>query len=449
MPLPECIEIVPLSEAPVAEIAVPGSKSVTNRALALAALADGTVELKGALWSDDTQAMVEALRRLGFSVKVETDPAEEANRSITVEGRGGAIPRGGDASTPLDLDVGNAGTAARFLAALVCLGRGLYRLDGTPRMRERPQGGLFQALRRLGYTVESANDRLPAVIHGSGPRPGRCHVEIADSSQFASALILASGHGGWQIDVSESGDIDEQPYVAMTRRLVGQFPSRGGVWNVEPDASSGSYFWAAGWLLSGGVKAAENHRLPVRVRDWPVSGWQVDARFPGYLPLPSRVSREGDLGDSIMTAMTVAADSEAGSANGAAAREILFTDLRRLRLQECERVAAMRVELSKCGARIQESGDTLLIRPSALHGGALIETYGDHRIAMCLATLGLKLPGLRIHNPACVQKTFPNFFQKLAAPPPGGLGATLWAVDPASGERRSRVDFSNPEQPRR
>ena len=179
MPLPDLIEIVPLDKPVRAEITVPGSKSITNRALILAALADGEVTLTGALWSEDTQVMAEALQKLGFQIKVEPDPDEVCNRTITVKGLGGKIPNGGTAEEPMELFVGNAGTAARFLTAFVCLGNGVYRLHGVPRMHERPQAALFKALRELGYRVESekGNDKLPAKIFSNGqssfPRPAR------------------------------------------------------------------------------------------------------------------------------------------------------------------------------------------------------------------------------------------------------------------------------------
>ena len=168
MALPELIEIVPLDKPVRVEITVPGSKSITNRALILAALADGEVTLTGALWSEDTQIMVECLQKLGFEIRVENDPKEFCNRTITVKGLGGKIPNAGTTEQPLELFVGNAGTAARFLSAFVCLGNGVYRLSGVPRMHERPQAALFQALRELGYCVESenGNDKLPVKIFG-------------------------------------------------------------------------------------------------------------------------------------------------------------------------------------------------------------------------------------------------------------------------------------------
>src|SRR5689334_991730 len=164
MPLPDLIEILPLTKPVRTEITVPGSKSITNRALILAALGDGETTLRGALWSEDTQVMVEALGKLGFEVKVEPDPLEFCNRTITVTGQGGRIPNAGTETKPLEIFVGNAGTAARFLTAFVCLGQGVYRLHGVPRMHERPQSALFAAIRALGYRVESANEKLPVLV---------------------------------------------------------------------------------------------------------------------------------------------------------------------------------------------------------------------------------------------------------------------------------------------
>jgi 3-phosphoshikimate 1-carboxyvinyltransferase len=446
MPLPPLIEILPPAVPPQATITVPGSKSITNRALVLAALSHGETTLHGALWSEDTQVMVECLRELGFTVTVEPDRREPGNRTLTVYGLGGQVPRGGTEQQPLELYVANAGTAARFLAALVCLGRGVYRLHGTKRMHERPEAALWEALRSLGYRVDAAGDRLPAVIHGGGPRPGTCRVSIAASSQFASALLLGAGVGQWRVCV-EGENAEESPYVHMTTSLVAAFPREGGLVEIEPDASSGSYFWAAGYLLAPPetrtqLSTAAPTTCRVEVARWPQSGWQVDERFRAWLtalgtpapvnaagspiaagPRPQLLSRRHDLGDSILTAMVVAPFLD---------EPTVFTDLGRLRFQECERVRAMRTELTRCGARVAESGDTLRVFPARDQlRGAEVETYQDHRLAMCFAILGLKVAGVKIKNPACVKKTFPNFFQKLAGPPPSGLGIGI--LDAASG----------------
>jgi 3-phosphoshikimate 1-carboxyvinyltransferase len=420
MSLPDLIEIVPLDKPVRAEITVPGSKSITNRALILAALADGETILNGALWSEDTQIMVECLQELGFMVNVEPDPNETCNRTITVYGDGGRVPPGGTAEQPMELFVGNAGTAARFLAAFVCLGKGVYRLHGVPRMHERPQAALFKALRELGYRVETekGNDRMPVLIQGAGSKVGaKCKVSIEESSQFASALMLCAKTGGWHVKVTGE-NAEESPYVAMTSKLMDAFPHQGGSFQIEPDASSGSYFWGAAWLFE-----RAGLRNETIVYDWPrtESQWQLDAQFRINIGLglnvgmKSVISRLDELADSIMTAIVLAPF---------AGQPIKFINLGRLRLQETERVVALRTELTRCGAKVVEEGDTLTVYPSQLHG-AEIETYNDHRMAMCFAILGLKVPGIKIKNPACVKKTFPNFFQKMAALPPNGLGAMI------------------------
>ena len=408
MSLPEVIEIVPLASSPEMEITVPGSKSITNRYLILAALANGEVRLDNALWSEDTQVMVDALRLLGYKIEVNLGSGESGNRNLIIEGRGGSIPKGGTPEDPMELFVGNAGTAARFLTAFLCLGKGTYRLSGVARMHERPQASLIQALRDLGYRIDSENNKLPLTIHAGGPTSGSCRVSIEESSQFASALLLLAKLGGWNVEID--GELGKKsPYVAMTSSLIERFPNQGGRLEIEPDASSGSYFWAAGHILSA------DNCLPLKVARWPKSGWQIDAEFTRFLPLPNSVSRRDDLGDSIMTAIVIAP---------LAGYQTQFVNLERLRLQECERVQALRTELTKCGAAIKETGDTLTISPGELKC-AEIETYDDHRMAMSFATIGLKVPGIRIKNPSCVRKTFPTFFYKLAAPTPRGLGATI------------------------
>jgi 3-phosphoshikimate 1-carboxyvinyltransferase len=495
MSLPALIEIVPLEKPVRAEITVPGSKSITNRALILAALADGDVKLTGALWSEDTQIMVACLRELGIIVNVTDDPDEPCNKTIVVIGEGGLVPAGGTEAEPVELFAGNAGTAARFLAPFLCLGSGVYRLHGVARMHERPQAALFQALRELGYRIESenGNDKLPVRIYaGDVGRGGetqtefnqrrltsspvkKCRVSIEESSQFASALLLSAGMGNWQVEIVGE-NAEESPYVAMTSKLIEAFPKKGGKFQIEPDASSGSYFWGAGMLVplapeymeyseQFGIEVPTQQMNRITVAHWPDSGWQMDEPFIDYLMLGSFarealeldrkrlpmtpellnklrgqsarwvISRKNDLGDSIMTAIIWSAEEKARFCL-LDQEAFHFTDLGRLRVQECERVVALRTELTKCGAKVVEEGDTLTVWPLPLHG-AEIETYNDHRMAMCFAILGLKVPGIRIINPACVKKTFPNFFQKLAAPPPHGLGAEIWEI--ANGRRMRKL----------
>jgi len=228
----------------------------------------------------------------------------------------------------------------------------------------------------------------------------------------------------------------------MTTKLIKAFPDAGRTFQIEPDASSASYFWAAGFLLACsdplqaiGVRAEPSPSRvyapvsAVSIRTSPASDWQVDAAFPRFLPLPAAISRRADLGDSIMTAIVLAPFSN---------KPVRFTDLGRLRVQECERVVALRTEMTRCGAKVIEEGDTLTVFPSALHGAA-IETYGDHRMAMCFAILGLKVACIRLKNPGCVKKTFPSFYQKLAAPPPAGLGARV--LDGRSGRILSEAEL--------
>ena len=406
MPLPDLIEIVPLTTPVTAHITVPGSKSITNRALILAALADGETTLAGALWSEDTQIMVEALQAMGFLLDVGEDLNETCNRTITVSGEGGRIPQ-----MPEEIFVGNAGTAARFLAAFVCLGDGSIKLHGIDRMHDRPQFELFQALRMLGYQVDTQDDTLPAIIHGAGPREAACKVSLSGSSQFASALLLCADAGGWSVNFADA-NLDEAPYVRMTQELIDGFPKSGGTFAIEPDASSGSYFLGANSLGSD-----------VEVVNWPLTGWQIDSQFTRFISAPREVSRQTDLGDSIMTSIVLAPLAD---------RPTSFTDLGRLRVQECERVQALCTELTKCSAVIHEEGDTLHVEPSPALHGAQIDTYNDHRMAMSFALLGIKVPGIRLRDPSCVKKTFPNFFQKLAAAPPDGLGVMIQDADGCS-----------------
>ncbi|MDW8342957.1 MAG: 3-phosphoshikimate 1-carboxyvinyltransferase [Verrucomicrobiae bacterium] len=371
---------VPPARGPIrARVTVPGSKSITNRALVLAARWPGWCRVRGALWAEDTEVMVESLRRLGFAVRVMPEADEPANRTIEVEGRGGEIP-----ASRAELYVGNAGTAARFLTALVCRGHGEYRIYGDARMHERPMGELFRALGIEG-------ERLPVTIRARGMKPGRFVIRGEESSQFASALLLA-GH---------EVETEPHPYVEMTRRMLREF---GPEYEVEPDLSSASYFEAAGWVTGGAVEIARR----------PVESLQVDGRFRDFLGAlgaegpPLRVSRARELGDSAMTLAVCAVFGR---------RVLELVEAGRMRLQECDRLRALATELGRIGARVEERADELVVWPTDAGQlrGAEIETYRDHRMAMCFAVVGLKIPGVRLREPACVRKTFPNFFEKWEA----------------------------------
>jgi 3-phosphoshikimate 1-carboxyvinyltransferase len=285
--------------------------------------------------------------------------------------------------------------------------------------------------------VESQNNKLPAIIHGTGPRAATCQIDIHESSQFASALLLCARAGNWNVEVVGE-DAEEAPYVAMTQKLIEAFAKNNGEFAIEPDSSSASYFIAANWLVRLLAREAlestrfnsEEYRRKqqaytdlynrltlVLVSGFPKSDWQIDTAFEHFIPLPKQISRHTELGDSIMTAMVLAPFAN---------QPTTFKDLQNLRLQECDRVSAMQTELTKCGVRVEVAGDDLTVFPSSktLHG-AEIETYEDHRMAMCFAIFGLRVPGIRLKNPACVKKTFPNFFQKLATPAPAGLGVEI------------------------
>ena len=385
-PLPDPYPIEPLTKPPNCTITVPGSKSITNRALILAALAKGKCTLRGALWADDTQVMVDSLKRLGFDIRTLRDMAEPANKTLTVEGHGGVIPK----KVAL-LRVGNAGTAARFLTAFVALGNGEYKMSGDPRMHERPMGDLFDGLRSIGVTVLSSMNRLPAVIRTKGIRGGTVKVSARSSSQFASALLLISRAGMLDVRLEETDE--PHGYVEMTRRMMGTFTPD---YSIEPDLSSASYFVAAGWIEGGQVDVA----------GWPKESIQIDGEFRKFLPPPPKVSRLRDLGDSVMTLAICALFGK---------QPMRLVDAERMREQETDRIKAMVSELQRVGAKAEEHEDGFTVwpvKPGQLHG-ADIETYNDHRMAMCFSVLGLKVPGIRIKNPQCVSKTFPNFFEKL------------------------------------
>ncbi|MCC7518554.1 MAG: hypothetical protein IT578_05150 [Verrucomicrobiae bacterium] len=394
--LPDLLPISPARGPIAAVVGIPGSKSLTNRALVLAALTGGVSELQGALWAEDTRIMVDGLRKLGFAIRERADPWNAGNRTLTIEGRGGEIP-----ARSADLFVGTAGTAARFLAAVCALGKGSYQLRGTPRMHERPMRELFDALRGLGTTVKDTNGRLPAEIRGP-IRGGTVRVSAEASSQFASALLLVAKAAGIKVECASS------PYVEMTRELVKAWNQRGGAFAVEPDASSASYFFTLRYLLGGQLK----------IPRWPARSLQVDHRFPAFLPPPEKISRKTDLGDSVMTLAIVAA---------AERRTFRLADAANLRNQECDRIRAMVTEFRKCGVPAVERRSGFALRPAKAFRSAEIETYLDHRMAMCFAVLGCMdalgngRPWIVIRNPRCVEKTFPEFFETLAAaiaPPP-------------------------------
>jgi 3-phosphoshikimate 1-carboxyvinyltransferase len=413
--------IVPLGAPPDAAVAVPGSKSLTNRALVIATLADGTSRLANALLADDTAVMVDALRRLGFEVVVDgRAPA------MTVIGRGGRIP-----ASSADLFVGNAGTAARFLTALVCLGHGRYRLDGAVRMRERPIEPLADALAALGASVTTTGGSLPVVVEARGLRGGAATVRGDLSSQFVSALLMAAPYAERDVDLRVEGRLVAAPYVEMTLaamaacgiavehealrwfRIAAGQRYRARDQAVEPDASAAAYFFAAAAITGGRVT------VPGLGRD----SCQGDARFADVLEqMGARVERGADalvvsgtgrvrgvdvdlgaMSDQTMTLAAIAPFAEGPTR---------IRGVGHIRHQESDRLAATAAELRRLGQEVEEFEDGLLIVPRPVRP-AVIQTYDDHRIAMAFAVTGLRSPGIAIADPGCVAKTFPDFFERL------------------------------------
>jgi 3-phosphoshikimate 1-carboxyvinyltransferase len=424
--------VTPLTRPFRATVEVPGSKSQTNRALLLAALADGPSTLDGALFSQDSRVFVDSLRRLGL--RVDTD---ETAASITVAGAGGRIP-----AARAELFVANAGTAARFLTAFLTLGRGEYLLDGVQRMRERPIGDLLDALTALGGGVESVrhNGCPPVRVRAAGLAGGEALVAAGRSGQFLSALLLVAPYArrpttlrlesapaslpyiemtvammrAWGVPVEVSGDPDRaSPERPAAYRLPAPAAYVARRYSVPPDASGASYFLAAAAVTGGSV----------RVRNLALADEQGDL---GLLRVFERmgclVSNEGrdillsgprqldgvdlDLNGMSDTAMTLAA--VAPFARG----PVVLRNIAHIREKETDRLAAITAELRRLGGRVEERADGLTVFPSPLHG-AEVRTYDDHRMAMAFAITGLLVPGLSIAGPECVAKTFPDFFSRL------------------------------------
>jgi 3-phosphoshikimate 1-carboxyvinyltransferase len=422
---PDALDIQPLARAPQAAVRVPGSKSITNRALVLAALGAGGdgCTLSGVLHSEDTQVMIDALRQLGFHV--EGDDAEEVH--VRGHGTDSLIPR-----SEADLFVGNSGTTMRFLTAAVSLGRGRYRLDGVPRMRERPIEDLLDALRQLGVRAysERNNGCPPVAVEANGLPGGRARVRGDVSSQFLSGLLMAAPLAQRPTTIEVAGPLVSQPYVAMTLALMRDFgaeveaasPStfhvpagqryRRASFTVEPDASAAGYFFAAAAVTGG--------RLTVL--GLPEDSLQGDVQFVDVLAdMGCRVERcaagvtvhgrplrgvdvdMNAISDCVMTLAAVACFADGPTT---------IRNVAHIRHKETDRLAALATELRRLGAGVEEFADGLTIHPEPLHGAA-VETYRDHRMAMSLALVGLRVPGVVIRNPACVAKTYPRFFEDL------------------------------------
>lgn len=407
----------PRADAPLqATVVLPGSKSVTNRALVLAALADGTSVVRRPLRSRDTELMAAALRTLG--VQVVDSPAGD----WVVGGVPGPLQPQGEA-----VDVGNAGTCARFLPPVAALSVGAVRFDGDPRVRERPLGPLLAALRELGADLDRI-DALPMIVRGTGAvRGGAVALDASQSSQLVSGLLLSAARFERGVTVRHEGAaLPSAPHLAMT---VGALRAAGaqvddstpGRWTVapgplvardavvEPDLSTAAAYLAAPLVAGGSVT---------------VSGWPRDTAQPGaVLPellaaMGGRVMRtddsvtvaagdalhgiEADLRDApelttVLTALAALADSPSR-----------FTGVAHVRLQETDRLVALATELNALGGDVQELPDGLVIRPRRLSGGVM-GSYDDHRLAMAWAVLGLGVDGVQVRDVATTRKTVPDF----------------------------------------
>ncbi len=449
------LEIVPLAAPPTATVRVPGSKSITNRALVLAALVSHTspCALRGALQSEDTEVMVEALRALGFRVLTQWS---DSTLFVSSSPGGTLIPARG-----AELFVANSGTTMRFLTAMVALGRGRFRLDGVPRMRERPIEDLLDALRQLRVSAysEARNGCPPVMVEASGLSGGKVRIKGDVSSQFLSGLLLAAPFADGPVMVTVEGPLVSWPYVSMTVQMLRQWglkgsyhidgacadfdgteallgPSRFGhasrgvcfhipgnqspaaspgplrTYHIEPDASAASYFFAAAAIAGGsvtvpGLSAASLQGDVCFVDELERMGCRIERETASITvhggPLRGIDVDMNDISDTVMTLAAVALFAEGPTT---------IRNVAHIRHKETDRLAALATELRRVGAEVEEFADGLRIAPQPLHG-AEIETYNDHRMAMSMALVGLKVPGIIIKNPGCVAKTYPNFFADL------------------------------------
>jgi 3-phosphoshikimate 1-carboxyvinyltransferase len=426
---PSELEIVPLRKPPSATVTVPGSKSISNRALVLAALTSrqGPRVLTGALRSEDTEVMITCLEKLGY--KVHRDWQNETisvgkNESTSV------IP-----AREADLFVGNSGTTVRFLTAMLSLGNGIYRLDGVARMRERPIQDLLDTLSsQLGVKAvsEAGNGCPPVRIEAEGRWPGgSISIRSSVSSQFLSGLLLAAPFAGAETELCPEGALVSEPYVTMTVNMLRDWmceveqtgsgyrvhPIRNGLecpaqYAIEPDASAASYFWAYAAISGGRITVSGLTRKSLQgdvrfVELLEQMGCRVEECEEGITVYGGKLrgidADMNDISDTVMTLGAVACFAEGPTT---------IRNVAHIRHKETDRIAALATELRKLGAIVEERTDGLTITPTPLRGTA-VETYNDHRMAMSLALIGLKIPGVVIRNPGCVAKTYPDYWTDL------------------------------------
>ncbi len=420
-------QITPLQNID-AIITVPGSKSLTQRALIAAALADGQSILRGPLDSEDTRYTSAALRAMGIAVD-QADPM-----AWRVQGRGGHIQVPAD-----EIVLGNNGTATRFLASVAALARGTVRITGDRRMEERPIAPLIEALRGWGVRIESVRGTgcPPLVIEADGIAGGPTVLPEGKSSQYISSLLLVAPYARQSAELRVSGRVYSKPYVHMTMAVMESFGVRvaadddlnrfsipqGGYrarqYAIEGDASGASYFWAAAAVTGGRVTVA-NVPSPslqgdaVLVDFFEQMGCHVQRSAAGITVQGPQKLRgiEVDMADCPDVAPTLAV--VAAMAEG----RTVIRNIAHLRIKECDRLHVMATELARLGVRTEEQDDALIIHGcgndvAALHG-AEIATHNDHRIAMCFAVAGLVVPGVRVANEGCVAKSFPDFWERFA-----------------------------------
>ena len=424
--LPNELAITPVQRPIQGRDRVPGSKSITNRVVICAALANGTSHITGALDSDDTRIMINGLQKLGFDINVDWK-----QHVITVCGAGGCIP-----AAQASIDCQASGTTMRFLTALVGLGHGQYVLDGTTRMRQRPIGDLLDALRTLGIDAEavSPGECPPVTVHSSGIKKSETRIQDTTSSQFASGLALVAPCMPDGLLLELTGTLVSTPYLEMTRNIIESFGGtcearENNLWHilptgyaardfeVEPDASAASYFAAAAAITGGTVTLdglchtsiqGDIKFCEVLEQMGCVVTWSSDASSNPSVTIEGRPLHGIDIdmnaiSDTVMTLAVVALFAKGPT---------IIRNAEHIRDKETDRIRDLACELQQLGANVQEHHDGLTIHPAPLRH-AKIETYDDHRMAMSLSLVGLRSEGLCIINPACVGKTFPNYWTAL------------------------------------
>ncbi len=398
-------------------ITIPGSKSFTNRALIIASLAQGTSLLKHPLYSDDTNAMIGALKQLGVTIQKTKDD------HLMVEGTGGIFhePRA-------PLYVGNAGTAMRFLTALASLHTGKIKLTGDNRMQQRPIKDLVKALRTMGVKISTVkkNGCPPLTVKGGALRGGDVTLSGTISSQYVSALLMVAPYAQNDVTITIEDELTSKPYIDMTLEIMEDFgikavneqykifhiaanqKYRPQEYRIEGDASSASYFYA--------LEALHDVRIPLDNINKKSSqpDQDITAVIKKMRP-PKKGAPLTPLGEIDLNHMPDAAMTVAVLCSFADGKSVL-NNIGNMRYKETNRLKALCTQLGKIGVDIQETEDGLQIHgnPDRMHGNALIETYNDHRIAMCMALCATKLPDIHILNPACTAKTYPRFFEDLA-----------------------------------